>query len=119
MKKQAVPHVETVDGKNGDLYLEYVEPSIRKDFFEDYLNNNDIKMPNDIKVNDIIIHNELEEINNKDITERSQEAIIRHVLDKRKTLTPYFTYDKARHKFKLKPKHDLENLVGEFVRQHS
>lgn len=121
LNKKSMPHVRVKD-KDADLYFNYLEPKERQEFFDDLISEEQptIKLP-DWEIPEVIdaSNPEVKNINKKDIDKNTEEFIKRFIKDHSKSEKPLLEYDNKQHKYKLKPKYDIEQIIKEFYKKHN
>jgi len=122
MYKETMPKLDTKEqhGERGiDLYFEFLNQNDRKDVVEDLLNGETIELPSFGKVDEgKFIVNPLKKINKDDIKwgEGSfTEKMITDMVRSKSKSKPFLEYDDVQHKYKLRPKYDLERMLKEVV----
>jgi len=115
-KKKAMPWIKVKDKGDADLFFEFVEPSERKEFFEDLTGDDHptISLPDVGKVVDVNITNKVKKIKFDEIEPKTEEFIKRFIRDQ-KVKRPFLEYDDKKHKFVLKPKFDIEKMIQDVV----
>jgi len=118
--KRAMPHV-LVDDKGADLFLEFLESPDRHEFFDDLTSSDQptIKLPDFGRVKNFDISNpSVKEITEKDLTESDEDLIKRFVQDKKEPKYPFLEYDDIKHRYKLKPKYDIEKMLKDVLKKN-
>jgi hypothetical protein len=122
MNKKSMPHIDIKDKGAADLYFEFLEPKERKEFFNDLTDKDrpTIELPDFGRIHQKgpNITNEVKKFNENDISKNTEKFIEYFSKDLRETSTPYLVYDDKKHKYKLKPKYDLEKMIREFTEKH-
>lgn len=115
-KKKAIPWIEVKNKGDADLFFEFVEPSERKEFFEDLVSEDHptISLPDFGKVIDVDIRNKVKNLKVDEIEPKTEEFIKRFIRDQ-KVKRPFLEYDDKKHKFVLKPKFDIEKMIKDIV----
>ena len=117
INKKAMPHVLLKNKGDADLYFEFLELPERREFFEDLTSKDQptITLPDFGHIGDFdIVNPDAKEINETDLLRGGEEFIERFV-NKGDSPHPFLEYDKNKHKYKLKPKYDLEKIIKEIV----
>lgn len=117
IKKEAIPHVLLKNKKPVDLYFEFLDTKERSEFFNDLSSDErpHITLPDYGQIGRFNVSNpSTKEISKDDLTE-SDERLIKRFIDKGESTNPILEYDKNKHEYKLKSKHDLEKIVHELV----
>lgn len=123
MNKKSMPHINVEDKGAADLYFEFLEPKDRKEFFKDLTSPEQptIKLPDFGKIDKDgpEISNDVKEMNENDITPKTEESIKFFMTDKKIPPTPYLDYNNKKHNYELKPKYDIEKMIQDFVKNRS
>jgi len=109
-----MPHIKLKDKGAIDLFFEFLEPSERREFFEDLSEGSTIKLPDFGTVGQSVIENKVKELEEKDLTKRDED-FIKSFLREQQVAHPYLEYEKSQHSYKLKPKYDLERMMKEIT----
>ena len=123
MNKKSMPHINVEDKGAADLYFEFLEPKDRKEFFKDLTSPSQptIKLPDFGKIdkNGPEISNDIKEMNEKDITKKTEDFIKFFTTDPKIPIHPYLDYNNKKHNYELKSKYDIEKMIQEFVKNPS
>jgi hypothetical protein len=128
-KVKAMPHVWIKDKGDVDLYFEFLDKEDRQAIVDDLGKGVNIKLPDFGQIGSdspyllgekIDVHNEVKEIKKEDLPEKmwgskSEDFLKSLTKGTGKSEKPILTYDKSEHKYKLKPKYDIEKMIKEFV----
>jgi hypothetical protein len=117
INKEAIPHILLKNKKPVDLYFEFLDMKERSEFFED-LNSKEqphITLPDYGQIGRFNISNPITKEISKDDLAESDERLIKRFVDKGESTSPVLEYDKNKHEYKLKSKHDLEKIIREVV----
>jgi hypothetical protein len=120
ISKEAMPKLDTKEqhGERGiDLYFEFLNQKDRQHVVEDLINGKTIELPSFGEVDkDRFIVNTLNKINKEDIKwgeGNFTERMIRDMIKSKSKAKPFLEYDDVQHKYKLRPKYDLEKMLKE------
>ena len=72
-------------------------------------------MPNFGQIGNYLISNPAKTITKNDLLRGGEDFIKLFVNDKNKTSHPFLEYDEKKHKYKLKPKYDLEKIIKTII----
>lgn len=114
INKKSMPWVPIKNKGQIDLFFEFLEPEERREFFEDLTSYEKpkIELPNFGQIGDFEVKNDSAQYVNIDDFDKIGEDFIKLFIEKNPPLHPFMEYDKRKHKFILKPKYDLEKILG-------
>jgi hypothetical protein len=119
MKKVSIPHINLKDKGTVDLFFEFLDIPNRKKIVEDLKKGEDILLPNFGNLGaGVQIDNKVKDIEEKDLKNINDEQFIERFLnEKNAPKHPVMLYDNQKHEYKLKPHHDVEQMIQDIIQQ--
>lgn len=119
MKKKSLPHIQLKNKGPVDLFFEFLDIPDRKKLIEDIQKGEEINLPDFGHIGETIdIDNKVKNMKEDDIRKIDEEFIMKFLNPKSSPKHPILQYDNQQHKYKLKPKYDIEQMLKQIYTKH-